>query len=109
VNEWVVVMDKMQLTHYSWSGNVRGVRHYTTYRRAELVNHPLMTVELIKTINEERLLQAQRRRDISRRLVSRSRPQRETMRMALGPGVQFAGVTEQVLDTVANRPGRAPA
>ena len=73
------------------------------------MNHSLITTELAKTINEERLLQAQLRRERSRRLSSRSAPQREKMRMALGPGVQFAGVTEQVLDTVTNRNRRALA
>jgi hypothetical protein len=66
------------------------------------VNHPLITAELARTINEERLLQAQRRRERSRRLVAQPPPQMETMRMALGPGVQFGGVTEQVLETIAH-------
>lgn len=67
------------------------------------MNHPMLTPELVKTINEERLLQAERRRAKSRRLVSSSQIQHDLMRMALGPGTQFGGVTEQILDTVGRR------
>jgi hypothetical protein len=64
------------------------------------VNHPAITTELIGAIQEERRLQAARRREISRRTVRSERPQQEIMRMALGPGIQFAGVTEHVLNAI---------
>jgi hypothetical protein len=62
-----------------------------------------ITAELVGTIQEERRLQASRRRELSKARVRNERPQQEIMRMALGPGIQFAGVTEHVLDTVTNR------
>jgi hypothetical protein len=67
------------------------------------MTHQSITAELIGTIQEERRLQAARRREIARRVVRNERPQEEVMRMALGPGIQFGGVTEHVLDTVTNR------
>lgn len=65
--------------------------------------------ELVRTIQEERLTQAQIRRERSRRLVRTSRSDQESMRMALGPGIQFGGVTQRVLDTVVHRSTSAPA
>ena len=63
------------------------------------MNNYLITSELVKTIQEERLHQAQRRRERSRRFGRGSTPQLETIRMAIGPGTKCGGVTEQLLDT----------
>jgi hypothetical protein len=76
---------------------------------ASVMNHSLITSELVKTIQEDRLLQAQQRRERSRRLIRGSRRQTEMMRMAIGPGTQFGGVTERVLDTVTDRGRSAKA
>lgn len=64
------------------------------------MNHSLVTSELVKTIQEERLLQAERRRVQARQLITARGAGEDEMRMALGPGTQFAGVTDRILDTV---------
>lgn len=69
----------------------------------------MLAGELVRTIQEERLLQAHLRRERAKQLISRPRSEQEAMRMALGPGTQFGGVTEQVLDTVVHRSGSARA
>lgn len=73
------------------------------------MDHMMLAGELVKTIQEERQLQAQLRREQSRRLARSSRSEQESLRMALGPGIQFGGVTEQLLDAVFDRTGSAPA
>ncbi|MGD2100805.1 MAG: hypothetical protein PVG83_01070 [Acidimicrobiia bacterium] len=65
------------------------------------MNHSLITTELGATIREERLRQARQRREQSRRLVGDHRAKGDAMRMALGPGIQFGGVTEHVLRIVS--------
>lgn len=73
------------------------------------MHHTQLTTELVRTIQEERLQQAHLRRERSKQLISKPRSEHEAMRMALGPGTQFGGVTEQVLDTVVHRSGSARA
>lgn len=62
--------------------------------------------ELANTILEERRIQAEARRMRSRRLVNHVYTQDETIRMALGPGTQFGGVTDQIIKNVVDPNGK---
>lgn len=73
------------------------------------MDHGSGNPEPVKVIQEERMLEAQRRREASLRLLKTPLSEYQMMRMALGPGIQFAGVTERLLDTVTNRAIHHPA
>jgi len=67
------------------------------------MNNFLITSELVKTIQGERLLHAQQRRQRSRRHVQSTGLPLQANRTATGPVTQFGGATERVLDTVSER------
>lgn len=70
------------------------------------MDHGLATLELVKAIQEARLREAERRRALSRRNTGSELSERTAMRMAVGPGFQFGGVTDGVLAAVT---GQKPA
>lgn len=53
-----------------------------------------------KMIEEERMQQAERRRTLARSNSRCHLSESKAMRMALGPGVQFGGATDRVLEAV---------
>lgn len=73
------------------------------------MDHGFYNPELIEAIQESRMREAERRRAISAAQLRTPLTEWEAMRMAVGPGIQFAGVTERVLDTVTHRVRHRPA
>lgn len=64
------------------------------------MNHGPATRVLSEMIEEERIQQAERRRLMARDNSRCHLSESKAMRMALGPGIQFGGATDGVLEAV---------